>query len=73
MSTYKVGYMIGSLAAGSINRLLAKALVRLAPQQLRMGEIPFRDLPLYSYDYDKDFPPAARAFKQRAFQTHHFC
>ena len=28
------------LAAGSINRLLAKALVRLAPQQLRMGEIP---------------------------------
>lgn len=64
MSTYKVGYMIGSLAAGSINRLLAKALVRLAPPQLRMGEIPFRDLPLYSYDYDKDFPPAARAFKQ---------
>ena len=28
-----------------------------------MAEIPFRDLPIYSYDYDADFPPAARAFK----------
>ena len=64
MSAYTVGYLVGSLATGSINRLLARALVRLAPPELRMGEIPFRDLPLYSYDYDQDFPPAARAFKQ---------
>src|SRR3546814_19374963 len=28
-----------------------------------MTEISFKDLPLYSYDYDSDFPPAARAFK----------
>src|SRR3546814_14267881 len=26
--------------------------------------IPIKDLPLYSYDYDADFPPVARAFKQ---------
>lgn len=64
MDTYKVGYFVGSLAAGSINRKLAKALVRLAPKQLEMEEISFRDLPLYSYDYDADFPPPARAFKQ---------
>jgi chromate reductase len=63
MSTHKVGYLIGSLAAASINRKLAKALVRLAPEELEMTEISFRDLPLYSYDYDADFPPAARAFK----------
>ena len=43
--------------------MLAKALVRLAPPELEMTEIPFKDLPLYSYDYDADFPPAARAFK----------
>src|SRR5205085_12327754 len=59
MTTFKVGYLIGSLATASINRLLAKALVRLAPEQLHMVEIPFRDLPLYSYDYDADFPPPA--------------
>jgi len=62
--TYQVGYFIGSLAKGSINRLLSKALVRLAPADLRLTEIPFRDLPLYSYDYDADFPPVATALKK---------
>ena len=28
-----------------------------------MTEIAFKDLPLYSYDYDADYPPPARAFK----------
>jgi chromate reductase len=32
--TYKVGYLVGSLAKGSINRKLAKALVDLAPAEL---------------------------------------
>lgn len=64
MTSYRVGYLIGSLATASINRLLAKALVRLAPPQLAMTEIPFKDLPLYSYDYDANYPPVAVAFKQ---------
>jgi chromate reductase len=64
MSRYTVGYLVGSLATASINRKLAKALVRLAPPELQMIEIPFKDLPLYSYDYDPDFPPVARAFKK---------
>lgn len=64
MTKYKVGYLVGSLAKGSINRLLAKALARLAPPQLELVEIPIRDLPLYSYDYDADFPEVARAFKR---------
>jgi chromate reductase len=63
MTTYKVGYLIGSLATQSINRKLAKALIRLAPEKLEFSEIPFRDLPLYSYDYDEDFPEVARDFK----------
>jgi chromate reductase len=69
VSTYKVGYLIGSLAAGSINRKLALALVKLAPPELEFTEIPFRDLPLYSYDYDSDFPPAARQFKEALAKT----
>src|SRR5262245_47544411 len=63
MTNFKVGYMIGSLAKNSINRKLAKALVKLAPRELDMIEVRFGDLPLYSYDYDADFPPVARAFK----------
>ena len=64
MSTYKVGYLVGSLSSTSINRLLAKALVNVAPENLELVEIPIRDLPLYSQDYDEDFPATARAFKQ---------
>ena len=64
MTTRKVGYLIGSLAKESINRKLARALVSLAPPQLDMKEISFADLPLYSYDFDADFPPAAKAFKE---------
>lgn len=63
MTTHKVGYLIGSLAKASINRKLATALVQLAPPQMQMSEISFKDLPLYSYDYDADYPPVARAFK----------
>jgi chromate reductase len=64
MSNFRVGYLVGSLSSTSINRRLAKALVRLAPSELAMTEIPIRDLPLYSQDYDADFPPVARAFKK---------
>jgi NAD(P)H-dependent FMN reductase len=39
MVTYKVGYFVGSLSSTSINRLLAKALVKLAPPELVLTEI----------------------------------
>lgn len=64
MSHFKVGYLVGSLAKGSINRQLANALIRLAPKELEFHEISFKDLPLYSYDYDADYPPEGKAFKQ---------
>ena len=64
MDRYKVGFLIGSLARGSINRLLSVALTRLAPPELVLTEISIRDLPLYSYDYDAAFPPSAQTFKQ---------
>jgi chromate reductase len=63
MTTFKVGYFVGSLSTKSINRLLAKAIVELAPKGLEFSEIPFKDLPLYSYDFDADYPPVARALK----------
>ncbi len=63
MNNFTVGYFVGSLATASINRLLARALVRLAPPELTMTEIPFKDLPLYSYDYDPQYPAVATTFK----------
>lgn len=64
MTTHKVGYLIGSLAKASINRKLAHALIKLAPPTLVFTEIPIKDLPLYSPDYDADYPIVARTFKQ---------
>lgn len=63
MTTFTVGYFVGSLSKKSINRLLAKALTRVAPPELEMHEIHFGDLPLYSYDYDADYPAVARRLK----------
>jgi len=64
MTDFKVGYFVGSLATQSINRKLANALVKLAPSSLTMCEIPIKNLPLYSYDFDNDYPPEARALKE---------
>lgn len=60
----KVGYFVGSLSSTSINRRLATALVNLAHPGFEMKEITIRDLPLYSPDFDADYPPAAQALKQ---------
>jgi chromate reductase, NAD(P)H dehydrogenase (quinone) len=64
MRTYQVGYLVGSLSASSINRSLAQALVRLAPEDLAFNEIPIGDLPLYNRDLDQDLPAAVVALKE---------
>ena len=64
MTTYTVGYLVGSLASDSINRTLSKALIRLAPPRLELTEIPIGELPLYSRDYDAEYPPAGRELKE---------
>ena len=64
MNTYRVGYFVGSLSSTSINRVLSKALIKLAPQDLEFTEIPIGNLPLYCPDYDDDYPPEGRALKE---------
>jgi chromate reductase len=63
MSTHKIGYFVGSLSSTSINRVLSKALISVAPENLEFSEIPIRDLPLYSPDFDGDYPAEARELK----------
>jgi chromate reductase len=64
MTTYKVGYFVGSLSANSINRVLSRALIRLAPSDLEFTEIPIGNLPLYNRDLDANYPPEATALKE---------
>lgn len=62
--SYQVGYFVGSLSSESINRMLSKALIRVAPEDLEFTEIPIGNLPLYNRDLDGDYPAEARALKQ---------
>ncbi|HLU63996.1 MAG TPA: NADPH-dependent FMN reductase [Protaetiibacter sp.] len=64
MSEITVGYFVGSLSSTSINRILSKSLIALAPEGMRFREIPIGNLPLYSPDYDEDYPPEATALKE---------
>lgn len=69
MTSYRVGYFVGSLSSTSINRVLSRALIALAPDDLEFSEIPIGDLPLYSPDYDRDYPPTAHALKAAIAQA----
>ncbi|PKI91193.1 ACP phosphodiesterase [Actinomycetales bacterium SN12] len=64
---HRIGYIVGSLASDSINRVLASALVRLAPEGLELTEIPIRDLPLYNRD-DENSPVSAVTEFKRAIE-----
>lgn len=62
--TRTIGYIVGSISSTSINRRLATALQRLAPEGVELVEIPIKDLPFYSPDYDAEFPQVALDYKQ---------
>ena len=62
--SYRVGYFVGSLSSTSINRKLAQALVKLGAEGVEFVEIPIKDLPLYSPDYDADYPAEGKALKE---------
>jgi len=60
----KVGVIVGSLRADSINRRLSRALMRLAPSAWTFEQIEIHELPLYNQDNDGAPPPAAVRLKQ---------
>ncbi|MGZ2746230.1 NADPH-dependent FMN reductase [Burkholderia stagnalis] len=61
---YRVAVVVGSLRRGSWNRALARAVISLAPADLSFEFVEIGELPLYSQDYDADFPEVAKRFKQ---------
>jgi chromate reductase len=63
--TYKIAVVVGSIRRDSFNKQLAHALISLAPQDFSFEFLDIASLPLYSQDYDADFPEAARTLKQK--------
>ncbi|HTY78881.1 MAG TPA: NAD(P)H-dependent oxidoreductase [Candidatus Bathyarchaeia archaeon] len=60
-----VAVIVGSLRKDSINRMLAHALIEMAPPSLRLQIVEIGDLTLYSQDHDASPPAAWTAFRDR--------
>jgi chromate reductase len=64
MKQFRIAVFVGSLRKDSFNRRLARAVEKLAPDEFDFQHVRIDDLPLYSQDFDSDYPPAARRLKQ---------
>jgi len=61
-----VSVVVGSLRKGSYTRMVAKAMVELAPACLKCEFVEIGDLPPYNQDEETDHPPAQwTAFRDR--------
>jgi NAD(P)H-dependent FMN reductase len=62
-----VAVVVGSIRKDSINRKLAKALVKLAPKDLQCELVRIDDLPVFNQDHDQNPPePVVRVKMQIA-------
>lgn len=64
MSQLNIAVFVGSLRQGSFNRRLARAVEKLAPPEFDFRHVQIDDLPLYTQDFDKDYPAVAKRLKQ---------
>src|SRR5437762_7248947 len=65
MAARDVAVLVGSLRKGSFNRMMARALMELAPESLKLEIVEIRDLPLYDQDLDTSPPQQWTAFRAR--------
>lgn len=69
MTTHSIAVFVGSLRKASINRRLALAVQRLAPEGMRFVFVPIDGLPLYNQDFDDGYPAACQALKKQVEQA----
>ena len=60
-----IAVIVGSLRKGSLNRLTAKALAKLAPENLKLDIVEIGDLPLYDEDSENPVPQSWTDFRDR--------
>ena len=65
MTQKKIAVFVGSLRKESFNRKMAKALIALAPESLKLEIIEIGGLPLYNQDLDDNPPAAWTEFRER--------
>ncbi|WP_353172429.1 NADPH-dependent FMN reductase [Paracandidimonas soli] len=62
MTPKKIALIVGSARKASINRILAKALVKLADPSLQFQDIRIDDLPIYNGDLEDNRPETVKRF-----------
>jgi chromate reductase len=60
-----VAVFVGSLRKASINRMVANALIELAPADLKLSTVEIGQLPLYNQDREEDPPPQWIQLRER--------
>jgi chromate reductase len=65
MTTHSIGVLVGSLRKQSFNRKLARALIALAPESLRLDIVEIGQLPHCNADDEASPPQAITDFKRR--------
>jgi len=63
MADYKIAVLVGSLRKGSHNRVLARALEKLAAGKAEFSYVEIGDLPLYNQDFDGSYPAQGTRLK----------
>ena len=63
MSQYRIAVIVGSIRQQSLNRKLALALARLAPENFTFEHLRIDNLPLYDQDQDGKQAPEVLKFK----------
>ncbi len=63
MTHYRIAVVVGSLRHDSINRKLARALVKLAPSDFSFDFLEIDDLPLYNQDDDANQAASVKRMK----------
>jgi hypothetical protein len=61
----KIAVVVGSVRKESINRKLAKALIKLAPKNLECEFVRIDDLPVFNQDHDQNPPQQVARVKAR--------
>jgi chromate reductase len=64
MEKIRIAVLVGSLRKESINLKLARAVEKLAPAHFSFQHVRIGDLPLYTQEFDSDYPQVCQRLKQ---------
>ena len=70
MDQYRIAVVVGSLRKDSFNRMMANAIVKLAPSDFSFRQVQIGDLPLYNQDDDTNQAEAVKRLKGEIAASH---